>query len=74
MPFAAPASYPSTSPHALLTLWQCETAVLHVKLLNDAAVKFYERYGFHSDPEEVCCELPPQLMPDCGRALELSLV
>ena len=30
-----------------------KTAVLHVKLLNDAAVNFYNRYGFRSEPEQV---------------------
>lgn len=31
----------------------CEFAVLHVKLLNEAAINFYKKYGFQTDPTEV---------------------
>ncbi|KAL1508748.1 hypothetical protein AB1Y20_004843 [Prymnesium parvum] len=34
---------------------ECETAVLHVKLLNKAAVNFYHKNGFHSHPIEGLC-------------------
>lgn len=33
----------------------CEAAVLHVKILNEAAVHFYHRYGFFTDESNDFC-------------------
>eukprot|EP00966_Prymnesium_polylepis_P118521 2740491-Prymnesium_polylepis.1 len=42
--------------HLLRERTACETAALHVKLLNDAAVSFYRKYGFRTRPDEDFCK------------------
>ena len=51
-------NYGSVSMDHILDLLRertdCDYAVLHVKLLNEAAVRFYQKYGFQSRPEDLC--------------------